>query len=216
MLDINVKDGSGNPFKARVSKEGAMSVVLHPHPPRAEVIEALPFRQYFTDNGKATGSNNMIVNGSVNSVDFYISAVPDFDIYVKYISAEIGDSGTPALNKFGALTALPNGIEWIWFNQSQGEYQLHEGIKTNKEFIRIGTDSAGFGDGVNAFLADTSGGGTEKSYLPNIDISESYGLPWGLHLRRGTNDKIIFRIKDNLSGLTTFNIVAFGIRLDGF
>lgn len=213
MIDVNIQDGKGNGYKAKVSEEGALNVIIHPHPPKDEAIEALPFRQYFTDNGLSTGSNDMAVNGATTNVDFYIEARKDFDIYIGYVSAEIGDGGSPALNKFGALTALTNGIEWIWFNQD-GEYELHEGIKTNKEFIRIGTDTGAIGTGVEAYLADVSGGGTVKSYLPNIDIKESYGLPWGLRLRKGSTDKLIFRVRDNLTGLTTFNIVAFGIRLE--
>lgn len=216
MIDINILDGKGYGNKAKVSKEGALSVVVHPHPPRNETIDALPFRQYFTANGMANGSNDMRVNGSITPKDYYIAASEIYDIYIGYVSVEIGDGGSPNLNKFGNLTALTNGIEWIWFNNREGEYELHEGIKTNKEFIRLGTDSAGFGDGVNAFLADVSGGASEKSYLPNIDLKESFGLPWGIRLRKATEDKLIFRINDDLTTLTTLNILAYGIRLNGF
>lgn len=64
-----------------------------------------------------------------------------------------------------------------------------------------------------AFLADVSGGGTEKSYLPAIDFKEIYGLPWGLRLRKGTKDRLIFRIQDNLSTISTFNAIATGTRV---
>ena len=55
--------------------------------------------------------------------------------------------------------------------------------------------------------------GTEKSYLPNMDMKELYGLNWGLQLRKGTLDKIIFRVQDDLTGLTTFNAIATGTRI---
>ena len=212
MLNVNLQDGKGRANLAKVNGEGEISVVVHPHPPKDENQNALPFRQYFTDDGTSTGSNDMRVNGSTNEVLFWIEAVPKNDIYIKYISVEISDNGNPNLNGFGALSALANGIEWIWFNQEEGDYELHEGIKTNKEFIRIGTDTAAIGTGIDAFLADVSGGGTAKSYFPAIDISESYGLPWGLRLRRGTKDKLIFKVRDNLTSLVTFNAVAYGIR----
>lgn len=214
MLDINIVDGKGSGRKARVNGEGELSVVVHPHPPIAETIEAFPFRQYFTSNGLSTGINDMAINGSTNEVEYWVNASQYFDIYIKYISVEIGDGGSPNLNSFGSLPALTNGVEWIWFNQEEGEYELHEGIKTNKEFIRVGTDTASIGTGTDAFLADVSGGGSEKSYLPSIDIAESYGLPWGMRLRKGSTDKIIFRVRDNLTNLTTFNIVSYGIRLN--
>lgn len=212
MLNVTLQDGRGSANLAKINGEGELSVVVHPHPPKEEDQNAFPFRQYFTDDGTTAGSNDMRVNGSTTTVDFYITAVPDYDIYIKYISVEISDNGSPNLNGFGALGALSNGVKWTWFTQEEGDYELHEGIKTNKEFIRIGTDTAAIGTGTDAFLADVSGGGTAKSYFPSIDISESYGLPWGLRLRKGTTDKIIFTVQDNLTSLVTFNAVAYGIR----
>jgi hypothetical protein len=210
-IKANITSGEGKELK--VYGEGYISVAEHQHPPENESIIAFPFRQYFTDNGGLTGSNDMAVNGSTNFVDFYIAAEDKCDVYIKYITVEIGDNGAPALNKFGALSALTNGVAFYWDTQADPFYELHEGIKTNKEFIRIASDTAGIGTGVDAYLADVSGGGTEKSYLPNMDMTEIYGLPWGLRLRKGTNDRIIFRVQDNLTGLTTFNAIATGTRV---
>lgn len=210
-LKVNVTGVDGRALD--INGEGELAVVIHQHPPLDEQITALPFRQYFTDDGIKTGSNAMRVDGSVTPVDFYVSANPNYDIYIKYITVEIGDGGSPNLNSFGALTALTNGVSFLWDTTNEPEYELHEGIKTNKEFIRIASDSAGFGDGVNAFLADVSGGGSEKSYLPNFDTTEIYGLPWGLRLKKGSLDRIVFRVQDNLTGLTTFNAIATGTRV---
>ena len=197
-----------------VYDEGEIGVVIHQHPPLTEEVVALPFRQYFTDDGVKSGSSMMnVAPSSLGYTDFYISANSDYDIYIKYITCEIGDSGAPALNKFGALPALTNGIAFYWDSQKEPLYELHEGIKTNKDFIRIASDTAGIGTGTEAFLADVSGGGSEKSYLPNMDMKEIYGLTWGLRLKRGTNDKIMFRVRDDLTGLSTFNAIATGTRL---
>ena len=211
MITARIVGEDGKQLK--INGEGELSVVIHQHPPIEEDVAGLPFRQYFTTDGLKSGSNDMTVNGATNSVDFYITASPDFDIYIKYITVEIGDGGAPALNKFGALTALTNGVAFYWDTQIEPLYELHEGIKTNKEFIRIASDTGAIGTGTDAYLADVSGGGTEKSYLPNIDMKEIYGLPWGLRLRKGTLDKIIFRVQDNLTGLTTFNAIATGTRI---
>lgn len=208
-----ILDGFGRGNKAKVNREGTFEAIIHPHPPIGETITALPFRQYLTDDGTKDGSNDMTVNGLTTNQDFYISANKDYDIYINAISVEIGDGGSPNLNSFGALSALSNGVGFYWFTLTEGEYELHEGIKTNKEFIRIGQASAGFGDGVNAFLADVSGGGSEKTYLPVIDFSESYGLQYGVKLTKGSTEKLIFRIADNLTGLLTFNAQCFGIRI---
>jgi hypothetical protein len=210
---ISSKIIGDNGESLQIKDNGAIEVIVHPHPPLDDSIDALPFRQYFTDNGKSTGSSLMSVNGSINFVDFYITANPNYDTYIKYITVEIGDGGTPALNKFGALTALTNGVSFLWDTQKEPLYELHEGIKTNKEFIRIASDTGAIGTGTEAYLADVSGGGSEKSYLPNMDMKEIYGLPWGIRLKGGTKDRIIFRVQDNLTGLSTFNAIGTGVRM---
>lgn len=210
-VKAHIVDDKGNTLA--IYGEGYSTVAVHQHPPVNESIVAVPFRQYFTDNGIKSGSNVMAVDGSTNFTDFYIIANPDYDIYIKYITCEIGDGGTPALNKFGALAALTNGVSFLWDTQTEPNYELHEGIKTNKEFIRIASDTGAIGTGIDAYLADVSGGGSEKSYLPNMDMTELYGLPWGLRLRKGTLDKLIFRVQDDLTGLSTFNAIATGTRI---
>jgi hypothetical protein len=83
MVNVNLKDGKGRGNLAKINGEGELSVVVHPHPPKDEDQNALPFRQYFTDDGTTGGSNIMAVNGSSTTVDFYIAAVPTNDIYIK-------------------------------------------------------------------------------------------------------------------------------------
>lgn len=213
MINVTVKGKDSHPLQ--INSEGEASVVVHPHPPKNEDISGapLPFRQYFTDDGYSSGSNDMIVTGTAAApLDFYISANQNYDIYIKQISVVIGDDGSPALNKYGAIGALTNGVQWVYQNQAEGEYELHDGIKTNLEFIRIGTDTGAIGTGVDAYLADVTGGGTEKSYLPMIDLAETFGMPWGVRLVKGSEDKLIFRVRDDLSTLVTHNIIGYGIR----
>lgn len=211
MISSRIIGNDGDALK--VSEEGAIGVVQHQHPYLDETVNALPFRQYFTDNGVIGGSNDMTLDGSVTPQEFYISASPDYDIFIKYITCEIGDTGSLALNKFGAEPALTNGVSFYYDTQIEPDYVLHEGIKTNKEFIRIASDTTGIGTGTEAFLADVSGGGTEKSYLPNMAITEAYGFIWGIRLKKGSNDRIMFRVNDDLTGLTTFNAIATGTRI---
>jgi hypothetical protein len=211
MISASIVGNEGN--KVRVGDEGEIGVVIHQHPAVNEGDIAIPFRSYFTNNGLIGGVNDMTVDGSTNFVDYYISASTEYDIYIKYITVEIGDGGTPALNKFGALAALTSGVAFLWDTLQDPEYTLHEGIKTNKEFIRIASDTGAIGTGIDAYLADVSGGGSEKSYLPNMDMTELYGLPWGIRLRKDSNEKIIFRVQDDLTGLSTFNAIATGTRI---
>ena len=205
--------GRGGTEVAAVNEEGTLNVVVHPHPPVGETLSGEVFRQYFTDDGYATGSKDMKVDGSVSEAKFCISASKDYDIYIKSISVVIGDDGSPSLNKFGNLIALNNGVRWSQFSNDLGDYELHDGIKTNLEFIRIGVDTAAIGTGTNAFLADVSGGGTEKSYLPTIDLAETFGLAYGIRIKKGSNDKLVFTVRDNLLNLTTFNAIGYGLRI---
>ena len=98
------------------------------------------------------------------------------------------------------------------FRQEEGEYILHDGIKTNLEFVRLGVDTGAIGTGVDAYLADVSGGGTEKSYLPVINMTQTFGMTWGLRLRKGTTDRLEFNVRDAMAGLVTFNAIGYGIR----
>lgn len=205
-----IEDGYGTGHKLKINGEGELTAAIHPHPPRDEKEDPLPFRQFFTDNGKSTGSEDMIVDGSSVAKRFYIEATQDYDIYIKTMSVRISD-GSGALDLFGGLTALTNGVSFTWFTALEGEYVLHDGIKTNLEFVRLAPNTAGIGSGTTAFKADVSGSG-DASYLPNIDLQAVFGTPWGLRLRKRSNDKISFIVNDALAGLSTFNIIGYGIR----
>ena len=213
MLKTVIADGNGGHSKLKIQPEGTINAVIHPHPPKGEQLIADPFRQYFTDDGTTTGSNDWTVDGGTTPAEFYISASSEYDIYIKSISVLIGDGGSPALNKYGAESALSNGVLWTLFNQDVGNYTLHDGIKTNLEFVRLGVDTGAIGSGTSSYLADVSGGGTESSYLPTIDMEETFGLQYGVRLRKGTTDKLIFTVRDNLTGLVTHNAIGYGIRI---
>jgi hypothetical protein len=185
-VDVRIRD-SGNSFAAKVEQEGTIQVVNHGHAPTSETIFSVPFRQYFTDDGTSGGDNDMIVDGSTNAVDFYVTSDADKDTYIVTVSVDLSDGGSPNMNKFGDLSALTNGLEVLYITQDQGE--------------------------IVAFLADASGGGTEKAYLPKIDVIEQFGLPFGIKLRKGTTDRLVFRVRDALAGLLVFNIIAYGNRL---
>lgn len=189
----------------RIGEEGEQYVVVHPHPPKDEVKSPDPFRQYFTNNG----SNDMLVDGSVTPVDFTINASSEYDTYVGTMSVIIADASA-TLTKFGNLVALTNGVEIFWETQDKGVVQIHEGLKTNLDFMRLSGGEPAIGTGADSFKADLSGGGAD-AYLPMIDIEDIFGLQWGLRLRKGTTDKIVVRIKDNVSGMDQFDIIAYGI-----
>ena len=210
MIDFRLADGRGSNSRVKVNGEGELSVVVHPHPPKDEEESALPFRSRFMDSA---GSSDMAINGAVTNVEFTVEAQENVDVYIKHLSVAIGDNGTPTLLKFGAITALSNGVRWSWDSRSVGEIELHDGIKTNLEFIRTGDKTGAVGTGNDSWLSDVSGGGTEKSYLPAIDLASLFAMPYGIRLRKGSTDRMVFTVRDDLSSLITFDIIAYGLTL---
>lgn len=208
-----IADGWGTKNTLKINGEGGIGVVIHDHPPRDETVASYPFRQYFTSDGETTGSNDMIVDGSTTPQEFYIAAKENIDVYIKTISIRLGDTGTVNLSKFGALTALTNGVDFTFSNNVLGEVTIADEIKTNLDFIRVGLSTAAVGTGADAFLLDVQGGGSEDTYLPVIDLAQTFGFPWGLRLEKGSKDRLTFRVNDALAGLITFNIIGYGSQL---
>lgn len=208
MIRVEIKDGTGSERSLKINPEGAAHTVKHTHPPLEEKINPFPFRQYFLNS---SGSNDMRVNGSSTIQEFTIDARQDRDIWIKTISVRISDTGAK-LDKFGALNALTNGVTFDYSTISLGDLVIHEGLKTNLSFLRLGVNSPAIG-GVDAFKADLSGGGAD-TYLPVLDISAIFGMEFGLRLVKGTKDKLKFTVRDNLStGLDTFDIIGYGIQI---
>lgn len=208
-LDTRIVD-SETSTHLHINGEGEASVVVHPHPPSEETITTVPFRQYMTDDGLSTGSNDMTVDGSVTNVVFSVKAQGDRDIYIKNLAVIVADAGS-RLNLFGALAELTNGIEFIHSTNVEGDLVLHEAITTNLEFVRMALNTPTIGDGTSAFRADITGGGKD-SYMPVIDFNATFGLSWGLRLQKGSKDEIKFIIKDDITGIDQFDVIAYGIK----
>lgn len=198
MITAKIIGSSGKALK--VNGEGEITVSQHTHPPLDEEIESLPFRSYFLNNG----SNDMRVNGATTPIEFSIEADENYDYYIKALNVKLADTGA-AFNEFGNLTALTNGVEFIWRSQDIGELTIHEGIKDNLEWFRLAN--------VNPIIIDLSGGGAD-AVVVTVDLKILFSSIWGLRLKKGTKDKIIFRVNDNLaSGIDEFNIIGYGTKI---
>ena len=191
----------GDSRRLKIYDEGQIGVVQHNHPPKGEQAETFPFRQYF-ENG---GSNNMVVNGSTTPVEFSIDAdtTGEKDIWVKSINVYVADTGA-TLQKFGNLTALSNGVEFEWASKESGVITIHEGIKTNLEWFRLS-------DQIPQII-DLSGSGADAIIVP-IDLRKIFGTQWGIQLTKGSTDRLTFKVNDALAGITTFNIIGYGIKI---
>ena len=196
-----IADGWGTGNRLKIQPEGDIGVVVHTHPPIRESRKGLPFRQYFTIDGTPTGDNDLRVNGATTSVDFCIPAEQTKDRFVKFIAVKLADAGAK-FDKFGALTALTNGVEFVWQSQELGSLIIHDGIKDNLEWFRMSNQIP--------TIIDLSGGSAD-AIIVGIDLTVMFGSQWGIKLTAGTNEKLIFRINDNLgTGIDSFNIIGHG------
>ena len=191
-----------------IEDDGSLNVYVIPQPPKDAEQITLPFAEYIKLNG--TGATSMVVNGSVTNQDFYVAA-RDYDVYINTIVFEIADSGA-VLNQFGALAALTNGLEFYYFNQTQGKYTIESGLKTNYDMVKLANFTPAFGTAANAFQL-TNAISAAEAYVGVIDLEDVFGLQWGLKLKKNTTDRVGFIVKDNITGLDAMTIKVYGIRV---
>jgi hypothetical protein len=191
-----------------IEDDGSINVYVIPQPPKDAEQITLPFTEYMKLNG--TGTTSFLVNGSVTNQDFYVAA-KDYDVYINTIVFEIADASA-ALNQFGALAALTNGLEFYYFNQTQGKYTIESGIKTNYDMVKLANFTPAFGTGTAAFQL-TNAVSASEAYVGVIDLEDVFGLQWGVKLKKNTTDRLGFIVKDNITGIDVMTIKVYGIRV---
>jgi len=209
VLDVRLTDGTGSSNGVKVSEDGTLNVVVHPHPPKDDVRSTIPLRQYLSLDGLGAVTD-MRVDGSTTEQVFSIKATGDMDTYVASLSIVIADAGAD-LNQFGNIGVLSNGFELRWVTQDKGTVVIADSLTTNFEFIRLAGGVPAFGTGTNAFRANNVSGNSE-GYIPFLDFREIFGIQWGLKLRKGTNDRLELVVKDNVTGVDQYDCISYGIR----
>jgi hypothetical protein len=202
MLKTQILGSNGQ--RAKVDQEGNLIVVAQTRPPLDSETTLLPLRHFFENNG----SSAMNVDGSVTNVDFAIEADASFDKSIKSMFVSIVDAGA-ALSEFGNLPALTNGCEFIWQSQDFGEIVIADQLKSNFDFVAFGGGSPAFGSAASSFIASNVIG-NEEAVITFIDFEKLFGFKYGIPLRKGTKDKLLFRIKENTSGVTAFTAIGYG------
>jgi hypothetical protein len=186
-------------------EDAAIKNIPHLYPPMEEQ-RIIPFRQYLTLDGTAGGTNDMRVNGSVTPVDFYVKSDPLYDRYITTLSFIIADASA-SLNQFGNITALTNGCR-LFYQRIVGDIDIHDSLKTNFNFVRLCLGQPAFGDAASAFRAPNVVGASE-AYIPVLDL-KSIMPPVGLQLLHGSQQKLVLRVRDNVSAIDGFNCIAYG------
>ena len=197
-----------NGNSALVSDEGELLVATSPLPPSSVADDLVPFVGRATVNGDGVTSA-LNVDGSVNPVRAYLQSDPNDDIYLTSANILIADNGVVKLNLFGSEPALTNGVD-IFYSTRGSENILISGIKTNFDFIRVGSLTRGTGGKTDAFQLANSDAANNDGYNPIIDLSRT--SPSGLRLQADSGSRVGVIIRDNLTAIATFNILFVGFR----
>jgi len=201
-----IVDGDGTGIEAHVTEEGALLVTNYACPPLLPQKNKI-FRQYLTADGTATGSNDMLVDGSGTPIKFWLPADAEDDRYITVLSFVIGDGGAN-LNEFGGVAALANGCRLYYEDNVGDEVIIGDALKSNWDFIRMCFLHPAFGDAGSALRLTNVEGGAE-AYTPWLNLLQIMP-PYGLKLDRGTNQSITLEVRDNCTVPDVFNAIAYG------
>ena len=208
-IDAFIRD-PGTMAGLRINHEGALGNVEHAHPSLDDAVDLLPYRVNFELNGSAQMAG--AVGTLAAPLEYAVTAGAEFDTWIKTISTEITDTN-PSASQFGALARLTNGVSFVWISEGVGERVLAT-IRSNFELIRFGsTSTPAWGAGTGAFTITNAVGQNDDSYLISVDLNALLGFRWGLRLRKGTNDRIIWRVQDDLDGLISFTSICGGTQI---
>ena len=214
----NIIDGTGKGYAAKVDQYNTLWVRDLGIPPTTDPdnpggglgdIQKV-YREFLTLNGDGTTSD-MRVAGSLGSpILFFINAESAFDIYITSLSFVVVDANL-TLAQFGNIGALTNGFN-LYYEDINGTTFVGQNLKTNFELIRLSQGNPAWGDPTGAFIANNVLG-TSEAVLPVLDFRKVFGLPYGIKLGAGTTDKLVLEIRDNVSAVDQFDIIAYGTRV---
>jgi hypothetical protein len=202
MVKSHITDATGKKRGAAVDDQNALVVSISGSPPIATQKSKI-YREYLKDSA---GSSVMKVDGGTTNVEFYVSASATSDRYITTLSFLIADASA-VLNEFGAITALTNGCQ-LYYTRVGETVMIHDALKTNWDFIRLCLGAPAFGATTNAFIASNVAT-TSEGVIPVLDFSRLLP-PYGLKLDRGTNQRLVLKVRDNCSGVDLFDCIAYG------
>jgi len=203
VFNFKLWSGDGAKVSAGVTVDQELKVIGAPYPPLT-VQKVQPFRQYLTDDGLAAGTSNMGVDGSVTNVDYWVPAKAHEDRYITTLSFIVGYGGTSKPYLFAdAVAALTNGCR-LFYTSQRGEVDIHDGIKSNQDFFRLSFDLIPTSWEVRHVNANNDYG-----YFITMDLTK-LGLPFGVKLDRGSNQRLIMRIQDDATDADSFDCICYG------
>jgi hypothetical protein len=209
MIKTTIIDGEGTSKAAHVTPAGALLVETRQEATPSEGTENVT--RYFSSilgaEGADSGITNQNVDGSATPQTFYIQSHADYDIHIMRIAIILAD-GNISHSKFGGVTALTNGWN-LEFIESGDSIHMVQDAKTSGEVIAQTGFANPYGDSGTSFEL-TTWTGVDDAHTIVLPVSEY--VPGGLRIGRGTQDKFVATVRDDLTGLTDFNVRLIGYR----
>lgn len=201
MANVEITDGSH--VSAGVTADKELRVITAPYPPFTEQ-RVQPFRQYFTDDGTATGTTDI---GSTVSGEFYIPANSNNDRYITTINFIVGFGATAQPYQWcdGVAFAAGNGIR-LWYENRRGEHDIHDDIRSNQDMLGLGFNSV-----TSAWLLRGLISNNDYGYYVTVDLTKM-GLSFGIKLDAGTDQRLRISTTSDVKILAAdlFTAVGFG------
>lgn len=201
-----IEDGLGTGKTAQVTPNNAVLVQLTPDTSIGLTNEALTsirlLREYFV---QPANGRNMNVDASVSSIDFEVKAEIGFTKWITGFTLIMEDTNlemnTADFRRFGSATtggsALPNGIRIFTVQSGETVDITIEPVTTTGDFFRYSDDYINFTNSISA-------------QIDYLQFFFKFDKP--IVLPDGSNDKLVFRIQDDLSSLTAMYSIARGYK----
>lgn len=154
--------------------------------------------------GLDSGNTDLTVDGSLTSVDFFVESDNDFDIHIMSCDVLIAALQVP-LNRFGNIVGgLATGFD-LRVIESGVETFIIEKATTNGEVIVQSGDASAAVE-LTSYLANSN------AWVVRVPLAEF--VPGGLRLGRGTLDRFVATINDDLTvaGMDMMEVAIFGYK----
>lgn len=210
---INVGTRSG----VKVDRNNRSHEIDSVYPPLFDENPLRIFREFMSLNGDGV-TTDMRVDGSVTPQEFFIDANDEFDTYITSLCFTISaENATITLNEFANLPALTNGCELIFQDSINGDITIAGSLQTNFDLIQMCRFKPTYGLATGSVFKVPSAipGATLPDTIFGVLKFADYGYDReytaGIKLKAGSSDRLTFRINDDITGLTTTDILAFDI-----
>jgi len=204
-IRVGVTNSTGKHNDLKIDRNNSAYVTDTGIPPQVSNTALKPFSIFMKD---VAGNDDMRVDGSVTSVDYYLPSSSEGDRYIHTLAITIADAGA-TMNKFGNEPALANGCTLIIQDDKLGNVTIGDSLISNFSFVQLANFNPSFGTGTGSFKASNVEGASE-AYVPVLDIEDVFGMRYGLKILKDATKKLILRVNDDTSGIDRFDICCFG------